>query len=186
MAEQPSPVSSWAQERFGSAAPQLRWSIPAALHAAHRRALAAHLASKLETNDAYGIPLAVIQHQEMVARLESVEGVRTIRPKGSRYALVRIGNVVLYPWRYASDAQTPVEQASLRQPVSALRKDLFTLGTSEPDSQLTLDHADIDDAVLEELWEAERDALVQLGWCSWPKPPGWWWRPTLATREQGS
>jgi hypothetical protein len=147
LSELPEP-SAWAQQRFGTdAAKTLRRVIPAGLQEAHRRALSAHLGSELSTQDAYGIPLAVIQHQVLVdAVQEALPDARRIQPPNSRYELAMINNVVLYPWRYAADTAASVENARLRKPVSELRKALLTLHSDGLPAQLTLDQAHFDEA----------------------------------------
>ena len=160
-----SPPSSWALERFGDAAQPLRRAIPAALQEAHRRALAAHLGSELETHDAYGVSLAVIQHLVMAEYLRAINGARTIRPPRSRYELVVISNnVVLYPGATQRTPRSRSAKARLRQPVSELRKDLLALGAeaSPPESQLTFEQANIDESELLAEFEAEKAALAEL------------------------
>lgn len=162
-----SPPSPWARQRFGAAAQPLRAAIPLALQEAQRRALAAHLAGELESRDAYGGPLAVMQHEELARHTMGIDGVRTVKPPShSRYRLVVVGDVVLYPWRYASDARD-FERAQLRRPVSELRKDLLAL-TEEPPPppEWTLDQAELteDERMAEyEDEKALRRDLVEAG-----------------------
>ena len=124
MADFTSP-SAWALDRFDRAAQALLQLIPGALRAAHGRARAAHVGSGLESNDAYGGTLWLIQHEELVVRADTVGTASVIRPPGGRYSLLVVNGVVLYPWRYASDRTTRIEDARLREPVSELRRNLF-------------------------------------------------------------
>jgi len=117
------------KERFDTAASSLLQQIPAALRAAHGRALAAHVGGGPDSHDAYGGTLWLIQHEELVGRAGVLDGARVIKPRHSRYPLVVINGVVMYPVRYASDG-TPVEDARLREPVPELRRALF--GTLAP------------------------------------------------------
>lgn len=112
----------WELDRFGRAADELRDRIPAALQAAHSRARAAYIGAALSSNDAYGGPLWLIQHEELVAHTAGLG--KVIRPPRSRYELRVVNGVVLYPWRYASD-RTALEEAQLRKPVSGVRRSLF-------------------------------------------------------------
>lgn len=154
------PPSVWALERFDAAASVLRAQVPAALRAAHGRARAAHVGSGLETNDAYGGTLWLIQHEELIACANAIGTASVIRPPGSRYSLLVVNGVVLYPWRYAADRTTQIEDARLREPVSELRRTLF--GALTPSVVATQEPTLFDDVGDEEARAvavaAERDA----------------------------
>ncbi|GAA3821288.1 hypothetical protein GCM10022226_46960 [Sphaerisporangium flaviroseum] len=151
--------SAWAQERFGDAAGILRREIPAALWDAHRRALDGHLALGLKTNEAYGL-IWLAQHEELVARLRGLDGARVFKPKGARYELAMIGNVVLYPWRYSDGTRVPLEYA--RMELSDVRRALLALAEPPDEEQLTLDSFYAADDDLEADEEQSREDFRQL------------------------
>jgi hypothetical protein len=152
-------LSDWAIERFGGAVEVLRRKIPAALDEAHKRALLAHQGLGLETNEAYGL-IWRAQHEELVAHLRAVEGARVFKPKGARYQLVMIGNVIIYPWRYSDGSRVPLEDA--RMNLSEVRRNLLALGEADTSDQLTLDSAAVDDEVLAAEYEQAREDFRRL------------------------
>lgn len=81
-----------------------------------------------------------------------------IRPRGASFELVRIPptNVILFPWRYATDSQLRREDARMR--TSGIRRELLT-ATVDGRGQLTLDHAGVQDEELEAQL-AEEEALA--------------------------
>jgi hypothetical protein len=163
--------SSWAYQRFGDLGATLQQVIPAALHAAHQRALAAHQGLGLETKEAYGL-IWRAQHEELIKKITTVAEVRILKPKGARYQLPMIGehNVILYPWRFADDAYTLVNGAKMK--LSEVRKNLLALTSDTPDDgQMTIDQAGMTDKelaaqdeeiqqVLQEMISAGRMVLV--------------------------
>ena len=153
-------VSAWARERFGEAADAFRREIPAALLAAHLRALDAHAGLGLRTNEAYGL-IWLAQHEELVARLRGFEGVWIFKPKGARYELAMIGNVVVYPWRYADGTHVPLEDA--RMTLSDVRRALLALAEeTATDEQLPLESAAVPDAELDAEREQAQEDLRAL------------------------
>jgi hypothetical protein len=160
LVSEPSRPSEWACERFGGAAQALLERIPAALHAAHGRALEAHVGLELKTNDAYG-QIWHAHHQELLAQLQGVEGFHRRKPKRARYELAVIGNVVLYPWRYGDRIDKPVED--VRMDLSTLRRDLLALTPHRSDhDQLTLDQAKMEDDALQAEYEEIAETLRQM------------------------
>lgn len=127
--------------------------------AAHRRALDAYLGLELKTNEAYGL-IWLAQHQELVARLRGLEGARVFKPKGARYELVMIGNVVVYPWRYSDGTRVPLEDARMK--LSDIRRALLSLAETTADEQLTLESATITDDELTTQREQTQDDFRQL------------------------
>lgn len=152
--------SAWARERFGDAAEDLLREIPAALLAAHRRAYDSYVGLGVQTKEAYGL-IWKVQHEELVARLRGLEGARVFKPRGARYELVMIDNVVLYPWRYADGNLTPLEYAQMK--LSDIRRTLLSLtDDTEADEQLPLDSAATPDEELEAEREQAREETRQL------------------------
>jgi hypothetical protein len=160
-------VSRWAEERFGSAAADLVLTVPLAIQRAHQRAMAAHAAGGLETNEAYGSTLHAAQYEELVSLSRLIDGVAIRKPVSVQTGPVKLviideTAVVLYPWRYAKDRSKPRDKAKFDPPVSDLRKMLLTLAARPIDPQLTLDDADRDYEELEAEWAEELAILEQL------------------------
>lgn len=181
----------WTQARFGDVAGELAQAVADGLHEAHRRALSAHLASELTTNDAYGAALHVAQHEQLVAATAGLPGVTARKPNGlvSRfpYVVVEERSVVLVPWRFTNTRATRRLDARMRTPVSDLRKVLLGLSAGPAAStQLALEQSVLDSDELEaqlaeeqELWEQlssfgrvvtvafgsnPTDGLFEIGW----------------------
>jgi hypothetical protein len=106
--QKPSP---WAVERFGAAAEALQRAVPEGIHRAHELAIAAHIASTLKWNDAYGGTLKVTQHEQLIAAVKGIPGVAPRKPSGvrSRFELTVVDalSVVLYPCGTPRTASTP-------------------------------------------------------------------------------
>lgn len=182
--------SVWAQQRFGQAASELTVAVSAAVQYAHEHALAAHVASGLASNDAYGATMMVQLHRALAAFTEDIFGVVARKPRGVRsrfrYVVVEETSVALMPWRFASDASVRRTEAKLPGPVSDLRRTLLGLSARPPYNQPSLEDAfletfDADEALAEEsemLRELERmgtvvtlalasnptNGIVSLGW----------------------
>lgn len=140
--------SAWVRERFGDATEEFLHAIPLAMRRAHQQSVAAHIASELRTNDAYGNTLKVAQYEQLIACTAHIPGVVTRKPTEvtSRYDLVVFDEtaVVLYPWRFAVDGRTRREDAKLPTPLSELRRSLLTLAPRNPEFQLSFDQIDED------------------------------------------
>lgn len=158
--------SPWAQASFGEVAGDLARAVSRAIHQAHDRALAAHISSGLNSNDAYGAALHVAQYEELAAECADLPGVCIRKPKDvrGRFPLVVRDDppVVLYPWRFARDKAITRERAKLRPPVSDLRKTLLSLNANTVTAQLTLDQVELDPEELEAELAEEQALLEQL------------------------
>ncbi|GGL05712.1 hypothetical protein [Nocardia jinanensis] len=151
MSEQAAPTE-WETDRFGVHALPLRRAIWRGLQAAHQRALAAYEGLGLNSNDGYGL-IWLVQHDELgIAVEEVVSDARRIKPARARYELVVVGdtNVILYPWKFADDAHTPVEVAKMT--MSKLRENLLAL-TQEPEDQLSIEQAHLTQEELDAAFE---------------------------------
>ena len=150
-------ASAWARERFGDAAEPLRELVPQALQAAHQRAVNSQDGLATATNEPYGL-IWIVQHLELVAHLKGLEGARVFKPKGARYELVMVGNVVLYPWRYSDGTNVPLRHARFKN-LSGVRRSLLALAETAEDApeQMTLETASVPDEQL----EAERAQALE-------------------------
>lgn len=160
-------TTEWARRRFGDVAGDLAQAIPAGMQEAHRRAVAAHLASELSTNDAYGAALKVTSHEQLIDGTKSLPGVVARKPTGvvSRfpYVVIEDTSVVLVPWRFASTRNRRRVDARVRTPLSDLRKSLFGLGAGVPvPTQLVLEQSALDSEELEAQLAEEQNVYEQL------------------------
>ncbi|MFF2087486.1 hypothetical protein ACFVVM_27245 [Nocardia sp. NPDC058176] len=158
MSEQVVPTP-WETKRFGGNALLLRNAIWRGLRAAHQRALAAHTGLKLESNDGYGL-IWLVQHEEVGHAIEAVvPELRRIKPARARYELNVVGedSIILYPWKFADDAHTPVTNAKMT--MSKLRESLLALTQAKSDSQLSFDHAELTEEELDAEFEDDETFL---------------------------
>lgn len=166
MSAAPVVPSIWARERFGSAAEDLLQAVPAAVQHAHARADAAHVASGLTSNDAYGPTMRVALHEALVAFTADIPGVTSRKPLGVRsrfpYVIVEETSVALMPWRYGADGSTRRVDARFTLPVSGLRKALLGLTAYPRHTQPTLEEAALEIAELEAMVADEVEMLEQL------------------------
>jgi hypothetical protein len=154
--------SPWANERFGGFAPALMTAIPLALQAAHLRALAAYRGLGLESRDAYGL-LWHVQHEELVKHVLAVADARILNPVGARYDLLMIGeqNIILYPWKFADDAYSPLTAAKMR--LSEVRRNLLALTIEQSDDgQMTIEQATLTEEELAEDDDEARRTLQEM------------------------
>lgn len=205
--------SGWAVERFGDAAGSLQEAVVTAIAEAHGDAVAAQAVSGTRRRDPYGHTLKNRQHECLVALVRdgAIPGAEVVHPRGASFDLVRISatNVVLFPWRYATDSQSQREDARMHP--SSVRRDLLA-GDIVGGGQLSLDHAAVEDEDLEaQLAEDEALAaelrsfhrVVTIGYASNPAgilDLGWgdaelidddgtvawrWWEPLTALLAAG-
>lgn len=158
--------SQWVSERFGAAGSELAEAVREGVHHAHALALDAHLASTLKSNDAYGYTLRVTVPEQLVKFASQIPGVVARKPMGVRsrfpYVLVEETQVVLLPWRYASDVAVRRLDTKLQAPISDLRKTMLSLSAQAGHVQPTLDEVDLEVEELDALIAEDRDLLSQL------------------------
>jgi hypothetical protein len=158
--------SSWAKQRFGSAAEALVHVVPAAVQHAQARADAAHVASGLTSNDAYGPTMRVALHEAMVKFTADIPGVTARKPIGARsrfpYVVVEETAVALMPWRYAADGSVRRVDARFTVPVSELRKTMLSLSAHPGHTQPTFQDTALEIAELEAMFADEVELLDQL------------------------
>ncbi|WP_019608958.1 hypothetical protein [Nocardiopsis sp. CNS-639] len=152
-------VSPWAVGKFGQLAPEVQRKVIQALGNAHQRSLNGHIEMELGSNHAYGL-LWLIQHEELVRELKDLDGVQVFKPHGAQYQLVRIGNVVLYPWRYSDVREASPEQAMMKK-LTEIRRTLLSLAPAPEYGQLTLDE-DLLSEQSEAEWEQTQEEIRHL------------------------
>jgi len=139
-------TSSWSDRTFGAEiAANFAGTFRRGLRQAHTRALMAHVAGGLGTYDLYGTGLALAQHEELAQGMEDsgIEGAGSV--KLLRYRLARWGDFVFYPLRYGDSATVKVSDATLRRPVSNMRRSLFAQHGPEPAQTSIYDELDVED-----------------------------------------
>lgn len=108
------PISEWATERFGEAAPVIRRAVGNALVEAYQTSLdsqhAARLPNKYPLGGNWPAPFV-----RLVEALRDMPGARVFRPRGSTVDLVSVQGNVFFPFRHATDLNTPIHSARLKK-----------------------------------------------------------------------
>jgi hypothetical protein len=129
-------ISGWARQRFGERAQLVRKAVVQALSATVTDAQDAHKEGKSDKLYTFGWTLAVRKYERLVEALRDMDDVDLVRPPGSPHNLVLFGENLLYPFRYAKDAATPLSEARVTDGrVSAMVAELFQRFGPEPTHQ---------------------------------------------------
>lgn len=159
-----SPVSAWAENRFGKLANQLPAILRDAINSAHEIALKAHFSGEMDRQDTYGHTLKVKMHEVLADALQDIPGVIMKKPTGGNFLLPVIEEtaVALLPIRYSTDKRESREGAKIN--LSNLRRSLFALGTNSAANplQLSIEEALIDDAALDAHYQEIAEIDKQL------------------------
>ena len=157
-------ASPWEKERFGAVAAELRAGVARAIQHAHQLAVRSQLSSELDTHDAYGHVIYPWQFELLAALAQDIPGLTARKPagsKGSRFDLLVVGNVVIYPWRYAKDRRTHRQDARMK-PISGIRRSVLSLGQQSVDRQLSIESIEVPEDELSAAYEEEVSVLQQL------------------------
>ncbi|RCG30215.1 hypothetical protein DQ384_15800 [Sphaerisporangium album] len=120
-------MSSWATERFGARAADVRRQLAASLREAAENAQDAQKWSRSDKRYAYGSTLMARRYEALVAGFRNEPGFQVIRPYRSPHHLVVLDGNLFLPFRYAEDDTTPISEARISDGrVSALARELFT------------------------------------------------------------
>lgn len=143
-------VSAWAVERLGAAADRLQDAVVGAFPRAHDYAVAAQAVSGTSKQDPYGHTMKNRQYECLVEDAREIPGIKIVRPAGASYELVTVveTQVVLYPWRFATDNARSREHVRMR--TSDFRRELLAGLSRQPGGQLGLDQAELEEAQLDE------------------------------------
>lgn len=167
---QMSQMSSWATERFGERAAQVRGQLAASLLEASGNAQDAQKSSRSGKRYAYGSTLMARRYEALLDGFRAMPGFQSVRPHGSPHHLVVLDGNLFLPFRYAEDDTTPISEARVGDGrVSALVRELFNrFGPAPSYYQEVLDiattlpqDAEAEEADLAEL-AAARPVLAQL------------------------
>jgi hypothetical protein len=112
---------AWAQARFDSSWMAVRAGVPAVLRDRHERMVAAQEVAPIRKKLVYGGIYQAV-HEGFVDEFQSLPNADVFRPKGAPYELVAIEGHVLFPWRYAHDATTEIDDTPLGRPASPTRR----------------------------------------------------------------
>jgi hypothetical protein len=123
---------AWRIERFGADGFVLREKIPALLQDCHNGMAEAQETAPIKAHGVYGQIWKSV-HEQFDIRLGSLPTADRYRPKRAPYKLPVVNGTALFPWRYAHDAVTELNQASFGPDVSATRKELLTGGADVAD-----------------------------------------------------
>ncbi|MFI5950397.1 hypothetical protein ACIA8B_22805 [Micromonospora chalcea] len=139
------PVGPWARERFGERAGHVCAALVGALQQALTDAQNAHKEGKSKKLFTFGSTQATRRYECIVEALKEMNGVQTIKPKGSPHELVVLDGNLIYPFRYAKDSSTPIRRARVTEKkVSGLIAELFTFYGPESQQPSLFDPADDD------------------------------------------
>ncbi|GII86695.1 hypothetical protein Ssi03_46850 [Sphaerisporangium siamense] len=120
-------MSTWAAERFGARAADVRQRLATSLREAAENAQDAQKWSRSDKRYAYGSTLMARRYEALVAGFRDEPGFQVIRPYRSPHHLVVLDGNLFLPFRFAEDDFTPVSEARVSDGrVSALARELFT------------------------------------------------------------
>ncbi|RAN98244.1 hypothetical protein [Micromonospora noduli] len=137
------PVGPWARERFGERAGHVCAALVGALQQALTDAQNAHKEGKSKKLFTFGSAQATRRYECIVEALKGMDGIQTIKPKGSPHELVVLDGNLIYPFRYATDSSRPIQRARVTEKkVSGLIAELFTFYGPEPQQPSLFDPVD--------------------------------------------
>ena len=140
-------------ERFGTHGSRLRTEIPALLQYCHRGMADAQERAPLRSQAVYGQIWRSV-HDALEEDFRSLTTAQFYRPPSAPYKVLVVNGTALFPWRYAHDAVTKVDDASFGLDVSPTRK-MILAGVAVPDL-LPLGDLPPSDLPAEEAEEIER------------------------------
>jgi hypothetical protein len=122
---------AWLIERFGADGSRLRADIPAMLQHCHRGMAEAQERAPMKSQAVYGQIWRAV-HDAVEEDFASLTTAQFYRPPSAPYKVLVVNGTALFPWRYAHDTVTDLDQASLGMDVSATRKAVLA-GAAVPD-----------------------------------------------------
>lgn len=122
---------AWLLERFGADGQRLRTGMPAMLWRRHLGMADAQERAPMKSQAVYGQIWRAV-HDGMEEDFGSLPTAQLYRPPSAPYKVLVVNGTALFPWRYAHDAVTDLDQASLGAHVSPTRQ-LVLAGVAVPD-----------------------------------------------------
>jgi hypothetical protein len=123
---------AWLIERFGADGFVLREKIPALLQDCHQGMAEAREGAPVKAHVVYG-QMSRSVHEQFEVQFGSLPTAQLYHPKRAPYKLPVVNGTALFPWRYAHDVVTGLDQASFGPDVSATRKEVLTGGVDVAD-----------------------------------------------------
>lgn len=122
---------AWLMERFGTDGSRLRAGLPAMLQHCHRGMAEAQERAPMKSQAVYGQIWRAV-HDAIEEDFRSLNTVQFHRPPSAPYKVLVVHGTALFPWRYAHDNVTDLDQASLGPNVSLTRRSVLS-GVTLPD-----------------------------------------------------
>ncbi|MEI8408530.1 MULTISPECIES: hypothetical protein [unclassified Kribbella] len=144
--------TAWSLERFGADGVHLREGLPKILWECHSGMAAAQKIAPVESHGVYDNMWRAV-HDGIVREFKGLSSAQPHRPRGASYKILIVNGTAIFPLRYAHDAVTKPDDASLGRHVSPTRQSIFA-GESLPDPLLPF--AD------EEIVESDTAAAEQI------------------------
>src|SRR6516225_3745800 len=112
-------------ERFGTEGSRLRAGLPAMLQHCHRGMAEAQERAPMKAQAVYGQIWRAV-HDAIEEDFRSLTTAQFYRSPSAPYKVLVVNGTALFPWRYAHDTVTDLDQASLGLNVSLTRKAVLT------------------------------------------------------------
>lgn len=122
---------AWLIERFGADGTHLRSGLADMLQYCHRGMAESQERAPMKAQAVYGQIWRAV-HDEMLERYQSLPTAQVYRPKNAPYKILVVHGTALFPWRYAHDTRTELDQASFGLDVSPTRRAILE-GADVPD-----------------------------------------------------
>ncbi|WP_061296259.1 hypothetical protein [Herbidospora cretacea] len=118
--------SNWATRRFGEQAGAIRDLVSKSFLQAVANAQDAQEVSGSKKRFTFGSTLMTLRYERLVENFRDLPEVQIVKPKAAPYELVLVGENLLFPFRYAKDNTTPIEDARIGESrLSGLVESLF-------------------------------------------------------------
>jgi len=128
--------NDWFRARFGDAGPAVVAALTRAGRSAHETSADTKATSGLRTDEPYGATFWQVLALNVVEELADIQGVRTIRPKGSRFHLPVVNGTTLYAAKCASQSGPEANRLVIRW--SQFRDELLSDIERRPEEYLPL------------------------------------------------
>jgi hypothetical protein len=122
---------AWLLERFGADGLKLRRDLPAVMWDRHLGMADAQKVAPMRSSAVYGQMWRAV-HDGLLDSFANMPSAQLYRPVNAPYKLVVINGTVLFPWRYADNTRTDLDQATLGPQVSSSRRAALA-GAKVPD-----------------------------------------------------
>lgn len=149
--------SEWFKLRFGGVAPTVAEALMRAGQVAHETSADTKATSGLPTDEPYGATFWQVLALEAFNRISEIQGVREVRPRGSRFKLPIVNGTTVYAVKCAAGSGPSSDRLTVRW--SYFRDALLGDVERRPEETLSLWPVDEDDQELQAP-TSEVDAVV--------------------------